>query len=68
MIIEKVYSTKHFKRLLIIKETKSGLQGIVKMYSDVEKKWITTMKASFYYKDNDATPFRVKEYFGFSTY
>lgn len=64
-IIEKIYTDRPFRRVLIIKETSYGLHGEVKLYNSCTKKWDSLMGASFYTKDNDATPYRVKEYFGF---
>lgn len=64
-IIEKVYSIKPFKRLLIIKETSSGLHGIIKIYNKNTKKWDIAMSARWYYRDGDCTIYRVKEYFNF---
>lgn len=67
MIVEKVYTNRPFKKLLIIKETPYGLHGEVKIWNSFLKKWEFLMSASFYYRDNDATIFRVKQYFNFNT-
>ena len=47
---------------LIIFETKDGLKGEVRNIKDVRK---VIMSAKFYDADGDASPYRVKEYFGF---
>lgn len=64
-IIEKIYTNKPFKRVLIIKETSYGLHGEVKLWNPCTKKWDGLMGASFYEKHNEATTYRVKQYFGF---
>lgn len=45
---------------LKIRENKQGLRG--SLYDNYGKMVATAM---FYFKDNDATTYRVKEYFGF---
>lgn len=67
MIIEKVYTNKPFKRVLIIKKTSYGLYGEVKIWKTCTKKWERIMGASFYEKYKEATTYRVKEYFKFNT-
>ena len=52
--------------LVIRKTTKGNLVGEV--YNDgVEKRGKWSMRATFYVKDNDATEYRVCEYFGFDS-
>ena len=47
---------------LIIFETSFGLKGEVRNIKDARK---VVMSANFYDVDGDASPYRVKEYFGF---
>lgn len=46
--------------VLMVYENKQGLRGTV-----IDKDGKVTMSALFYHKDNDATVYRVREYFGF---
>ena len=41
--------------------------GEVKLWNSCTKKWDKSMGASFYEKYNEATTYRVKEYFNFNT-
>ena len=53
--------------LLVIWKTRNdNLIGEV-FSNGVEKRGKWVMRATFYAKDGDATEYRVKEYFGFST-
>lgn len=47
-------------RKLVIREYESYLLGVITYLSDN-----TQMSAKFYFKDGDATKYRVKEYFNF---
>lgn len=46
--------------VLMVYENKQGLRGTV-----LDKDGKVTMSTMFYHKDNDATVYRVREYFGF---
>ena len=63
--IEKVYSEKPYKRLLIIKEVKIGLRGVVKKYNKETSKYETISSANF--EGKEASTYRVKEYFKFNS-
>ena len=67
MIIEKVFTNKPIKKVLVIYKTSYGLYGEVKIWNPCSRKYETAMCASFYEKHNEATTFRVKEYFNFNT-
>ena len=67
MIIEKVFTHKPIKKVLVIYKTSYGLYGEVKIWNSCSRKYETAMCASFYEKYNEATTFRVKEYFNFNT-
>lgn len=67
MIIEKVFTYKPIKKVLIIYKTSYGLYGEVKIWNSCTKKWDKSMGASFYEKYKEATTYRVKEYFNFNT-
>ena len=47
---------------LVIFETTKGLKGEVR---NIKKPKAVIMCADFYEEDKDATPYRIKEYFGF---
>lgn len=52
-------------KTLEIYELKKGLKGV--LWEDKYSNSEPTSIAHFYYKDNDATIYRVKEYFGFNS-
>ena len=52
------------KYKLVVYEFNYGLRGDV--FEQVEQfKYVKVQSAKFFFKDNDATIYRVKEYFGF---
>ena len=58
--MEIIFDDTHKDRLLVIREYKTYLYGIITNSYDNGK-----MSAKFYFKDGDATIYRVREYFNF---
>lgn len=58
--MEIIFDDTHKDRLLVIREYKTYLYGIITNSYDNSK-----MFAKFYFKDGDATIYRVREYFNF---
>lgn len=58
--MEIIFDDTHKDRQLVIREYKTYLYGIITNSYDNSK-----MSAKFYFKDGDATIYRVREYFNF---
>ncbi|GAA6466130.1 hypothetical protein K220099C10_19760 [Bacteroides thetaiotaomicron] len=61
IVMKVVFDKIHESRRLVIKECKSCLYGVI---TDLQGNEL--MSARFYYKDGDATIYRVKEYYNFN--